>query len=321
MLEDQLKTLLSHIPQFDYPFQSRIHRLNSFGQKKCECFVKREDELGFGITGSKVRKYRSLMPFLISHGFEEVLLIGGAYSNHVLGLTQLLIENQMKPVFFLREKVSSSSGNPYLNLLIDEGEIHWVPREAWNRVLDRAQQYVNDSPKKVFLLQEGGWAPASFPGTLSLSLDIRRNEEEAGFSFNHFFIEAGTGLSAISLILGLSWIKHEGTVHVILLAEGEAAFRERLIQLHQTFEKLIGESVSLPTNFKLHLPQTARSFGSTNQKVFAMIRRIARTDPIYSAKLFLEAERILQQDHLEGKHLLIHSGGALALQGYLQSFV
>lgn len=79
-------------PHADYSFSSRVHALTSFFQAQdTKCYVKRDDELGFSISGSKLRKYRMLLPYLRSQGYLEVVVIGSSFSNHVLGIVQLLI--------------------------------------------------------------------------------------------------------------------------------------------------------------------------------------------------------------------------------------
>jgi len=72
----------------------------------------------------------------------------------------------------------------------------------------------------------------------------------------------------------------------------------------------------------LYYPATAKSFGSTNKTIFNEIRRIARedgilTDPVYSSKLFLTARQTIFDQALDGNILLIHSGGGLALSGFM----
>ena len=49
---------------WSFPLQTRVHPLHSFKRLNSNVFVKRDDETGFGIGGSKFRKYASLIPFL-----------------------------------------------------------------------------------------------------------------------------------------------------------------------------------------------------------------------------------------------------------------
>ncbi|MCK4934903.1 MAG: hypothetical protein KAR79_04885, partial [Simkaniaceae bacterium] len=250
----------------DYPYRSRIHPLNSFGK---DVFVKRDDELSFGITGSKYRKYLSLIPYLIKQNVKEVVLIGGAYSNHVVGCAQLLIENGITPIPFLLER---SQKKPVGNLLFTEmmcPEIHWIARGNWDNVQKIANDYAVNRERCV-VIPEGASMNEALPGAKSLSIDIERNQRENGLIFDHILIDAGTGMTARGLIEGAPLKSH---IHILALAK-----------------------CTFPNSgnpYTLHRPQNAKSFGSVNRRVFQTIRDVARKegillDPIYSAKLFDE---------------------------------
>ncbi len=276
--------------------QSRVHSLRTFPS---DCYVKREDELGFGITGPKLRKYSSLIPFFLQEKMNEVVVVGSAYSNHVMGISQLLIENGIRPILYLLgNKDYPVEGNLLFTKLLTDS-IRWVSREEWPHVLEIAK-----AEQEGFVLPEGGFLPQALPGAMTLATDIARNEEELGFSFDHIFIDAGTGLSAIGLLLG----GVNALVHVLLLADGEKQFLDKL----HTF------SENPSQRFVLHRPKNARSFGSVNRAVFDEIQFLAKnegffTDPIYSAKLFLETRLLLSQNMIQGTKLIIHSGGAHSL--------
>jgi len=45
-----------------FNLQSRIHRLHWFGRS--DIWVKRDDELSFGVSGTKLRKHASIIPVL-----------------------------------------------------------------------------------------------------------------------------------------------------------------------------------------------------------------------------------------------------------------
>jgi 1-aminocyclopropane-1-carboxylate deaminase/D-cysteine desulfhydrase-like pyridoxal-dependent ACC family enzyme len=75
-------------------------------------------------------------------------------------------------------------------------------------------------------------------------------------------------------------------------------------------------------DYTLYYPATAKSFGSTNKTIFKEIQRVARedgilTDPVYSSKLFLTARQTILNKKFGGNILLIHSGGGLALTGFM----
>lgn len=314
LLELVRKSNVKHIPH------SRVHPLKTFDS----CKVKRDDELGFGVSGSKLRKYSSLIPHLIKNSVQEAVVIGSAYSNHVLSVSQLLIENRIKPtLFLLGEPSTDRRGNLLLtSLLVPESQQHWISRNDWPQVEALAANYAQG--KSAMVIPEGACMDASLPGALTLALDLLANELEEGHAFDHIFIDAGTGLIAIATILAFSWLRKNTVLHILLLAGDRASFLEKLKQFQTTFESLTATQLhweKILEQFILYQPSQARAFGSINKTILNHIGFLAReegffTDPIYSAKLFWEAKKISSEKALSGNILVIHSGGALTLMGF-----
>ena len=312
-----------------FPHHSRVHKLHTFSDEKKQVYIKREDELGFCISGSKVRKYLSLLPFLQKYGCDEAVLIGSAHSNHVLGLSQLLVQYQIRPILFLLEPGDKTKKGNFLftSLFVPKSDIYWIERKEWNNVLSLGREYIlkrSSEGVRAQLIPEGGLMPESFLGALTLPLDICRNQREMNCVFDHFFIDAGTGLTAIASILGLSYLHPYMHIHVIVMASTKAIFLDTLKEYHAIFVTYLGQSLPFPSNFSLYYPQNARSFGSVNHAVIETIKEMAQKegvllDPIYNAKLITEAKHIIPT--IEGNILLTHSGGGLSLIGYLDKLL
>lgn len=305
----------------DFILKSRIHKLKSFDTPVLKTFVKRDDELG--MMGSKMRKFSSIIAYLLEHAYKEVLVIGGANSNHVLGITQLLIENEITPRLFLCETHQESiKGNGLLTkLLVPSKQILWIPRKQWHQVEELANDF-KCSKQSIFILKEGGCQAEALPGALTLPLDIVRNEQKTGFQFDHLFIDSGTGMMAIGLLLGLTFLKHSGHLHVLLVAGTEKEFLEKLKIYHQKFSSIIGQACPWPSQFSLSRPIQAKAFGSVTAKTFQTIQQMAQVegvlcDPIYNAKLFLEVKQKILDNNLKGNALVIQSGGTSSLYGFL----
>ena len=307
-----------------FRLQSRIHRLRWFGRS--DIWVKRDDELSFGVSGTKLRKHASIIPFLKQQGIEEVVVIGGANSNNVLSAAQTLTENHIKIIPFLLGPPSRKLGNArLLSLFVDDGEIHWFSRLQWANCEDFANAYAAERTSrgvKTFVLPEGAHHRLALPGSLSLPLDILRNEREAGVRFDHIFIDSGTGMVAQSLLAGAAALGMKALFHAVVLAGSYEDFQLGLSRVIQYTRELLGVSLSALPDYRKYYPATARSFGSTNKTLFREIQRIARndgilTDPVYSSKLFLTARQTILDQSLGGNILLIHSGGGLALTGFV----
>ncbi len=317
----KLTEALARIPVAPFPRHSRIHPLRSFSKG---CYVKRDDELGFGISGTKVRKYLSMLPALLKDKPDEAILIGSAYSNHVLSFSQLLRENGIKPILFLLGDASCKrQGNLlYASLMADPGQIHWVSRSQWDGIDQIAENFARERRnKKICIVPKGANCTEALPGALTLALDIIRNEEESGIVFDHLIIDSGTGMTVCALALAFAYLQKDTLLHIVQIAGDEEGFHEVLAQRQKDFEVLIGESVPSPTRFKFYPSSIAPSFGAVNAAVFQMIAEIARnegflTDPVFTAKMFAEGKKILAEPNIRGNVLFIHSGGGLGLTGF-----
>lgn len=307
LLKEKVSARVTHIPH------SREHPLKTIKSR-----VKREDELGFGISGTKLRKYTSLIPHLINNSYQAAAIIGSAHSNHVLSISQTLIENDIKPVLFLlgNPKMKREGNLLLTSMLVPETEWHWIDRTDWPFVEKLAYEHIT---KETLLIPEGACMPEALPGALTLAIDMLDTDND------HIFMDAGTGLSAIATILAYAWLGKKTTLHILLLADNEQQFLNKLNHFQHVFEQFMGASIEGELRFKLYSSTLARSFGSVNQAVIDHIKFLACnegffTDPIYSAKLFWEANEIIKAQSLDGNILVIHSGGALTLMGFQQHF-
>ncbi len=304
------------------PHHSRVHPLNSFNFPGCTCYVKRDDELSFGISGSKLRKYLSLMPWILEQKPQEAVVVGSSFSNHVLSISQLLREHQIEPVLFLLgDPTQHHRGNAlFMSLFVKEENIHWQPRGNWDKLDSLALDYQTLQKGKnidVAIVPKGANCKEALLGALTLASNILENEQELGLTFDHVFIDAGTGLMAAALILGFALAKKRCMVHVVLIADTPEAFSKVLEERRQD-AGILHNTLFL---YKTYTPTNSPSFGSTNATVFKTIGSIAQqegflTDPIFTAKLFFEGRRIIEEEKLMGNILFVHSGGALTLAGF-----
>jgi 1-aminocyclopropane-1-carboxylate deaminase/D-cysteine desulfhydrase-like pyridoxal-dependent ACC family enzyme len=292
---------------------SRAHKLNAFPGQGVSCYTKRDDELSCGISGSKIRKYSSIIPFLKDNKIRHLLIIAGPQSNNLLAALQVARELQLHvTAFLLQPKSSLIQGNFKLSLLfLNPEEIVWVKREQWDEVEQLAHEYLNLLNEPGLVLNEGASIPQAMRGAMSLAYDIQLNEKQLNLEFNHIFVDAGTGFSAAALINGLYEIKHPAKVYVLLLADSESVFEIKLKNWLDT----------VPNNYICFYPQTARSFGSVNQEIKKEIKRLAKeegilADPIYSAKLFHETRKYIINHSIRGNVLIVHSGGVLTMSAF-----
>lgn len=302
---------------------SRIHPLRGWPGS---VWLKRDDELSCSISGSKWRKLVSLSAAWQRHKADCLVAWGSGRSQHLLALMQLSREQGLELHLFSKENSPARPIGPdqLWPLLLDQERHHIIPRGLWSEAPERAAELshqLQTAGRRVFLVHEGGAQAEALLGAMSLALDIVQQEKILGFEFSHVAVDAGTGLTAQALILGLALLGRYPHCEVVLCAGSSAEFAAGLLQRQQELADRDGLVIREPLRYASHRPPTARSFGSSNAAVFEEIRRTAQDsgvllDPIYSAKLFLTMrEKVLSYDH-EARVLLIHSGGVLSLFGF-----
>jgi 1-aminocyclopropane-1-carboxylate deaminase/D-cysteine desulfhydrase-like pyridoxal-dependent ACC family enzyme len=318
-----VKELLKMYPLANSPKESRIHPLPSFDTDSCAIYIKREDELGSLATGIKLRKYMSLIPYLQSSQ-REVAIIGGPGSNNVLALSLLLNEHKIPYTLFLQGvKNTKVQGNFFFTLLgTPSNKIIWVEKDLeFDQIKDLYEEKLQ---KRFSWVPMGASCKQSLPGALTLAEDILRNQKEHSLSFSHIFIDAGTGFAAAALLLGLGYLKWQGVAHIVQVAGGDLEFFVMLEECKKYFGELFGLPAS-PIEFHMHRPKKAKSFGSISKEHLKFITSMARQegillDPMYNAKLFLEAKESILEENLSGNILIIQSGGTLSLSGFMEHF-
>lgn len=315
----------------EYNLYTRIQPVNSYIQaSNTKILIKREDELSAGISGSKYRKFASLIPFFQANNFDEIAVIGGAYSNNVVATLQLLNENRIAyKLFLLESHQHKPAGNLlWIKMLSDKKNITWIKREDWKDVEIIAESYAheayNNHGKKVFVLKEGGAVKEALPGAMSIAADILQNEKEHNISFEHIFIDCGTATSAIGLILGLQYLDSckNRNIYITLIAGDEAVFLLQLEKFTKGIQEYTGITLA-ERNWVLHFlkPATASSFGAINATVLEETIKIAKTEgilmePMYSVKHFFTAKKHIEKENLQGNILVINNGGSLGLAGF-----
>lgn len=297
-----------------FRLMSRSHPISSFSKKDCRFFIKREDELSFGISGSKLRKYPSLIDHLKNTTYSKIGAIGSSFSNNIVGLSQLLTENNLPfHLFLLKPNAHPSfSSNAFLLSLLNPS-ITWVERRDWGKVEEIAAKSCD------FVLPEGCFTQECLSSSLTLGLDILKNETDLNITFDHIIIDSGTGFMGILLLLFFQLMTIEKSVHIVSLADPLPLFEEKL----RLVASWMGTTPTYPYHF--HAPATAKSFGSINQTITDFIKQFAQTDgifldPIYSAKAFYTFQHKILDYIDSGKCLIIHSGGGTSLFGFKDHF-
>jgi len=311
----------------EWLFHSRVQALSSFSSEKVNVFAKREDDSGFGISGTKKRKYASLISFILMKNPDNVRIIGGENSNNIVGLLQVLHEYKIETFCYIKkQKGKTLTGNGFLfHLLAKPENIIYIQNEDWGNVNEIAEQDAKQSEQTSFIVREGASQREAVAGASTLMLDILRNETEKQLFFDHIFIDSGTGLMAAALANMNFLLGGKSHIHVVHTTGNETSFLGQLFMCQSFMQDLLETNINFTEKISHYFPETAKSFGAVNTTILRFIRELAQaegilTDPIYTAKLFFSAKKIIERKSLTGNILLIHGGGGTGLMGFSEEF-
>ncbi len=324
-LIDEATTLLDHGGR---PLHSRVHALRSLDRIRpgLRVWLKRDDELSFGASGSKARKYSSLIPALQARGVTDVAVVGQWASNNVLAAVQLLREAGFGLHVVLREE--DEGGLPLLvhdllRVLTRPEEVTRVAPACWDEtlaeVLSGFAARVRADGGIPEVIPEGGSHPEALVGAITLGIDLVRNESLLGHQFDHVFIEAGSGMSALALALCLALLDRSVTLHVLCTYIQPA----ELTQLVSRCLRAAGGDERPGVRLVCH-PSYSRLPPAEWHEIAQRIGRYMQTDgvlldPEYSARLVLLAQKVITTSACApGNALVVHTGGAIGLLKYLE---
>jgi 1-aminocyclopropane-1-carboxylate deaminase len=292
---------------------SRIHKLNCPSYQGV-IYLKRDDELSCTVSGSKVRKYSTLVPHIIENSFKKVGIIGGQNSNNLLGLAQVLIEIGVRPIVFIKKitHVTKGSNFDFLKLFVPARDIIEVDVDDWASV----EAFVEKQYSELydFLIPEGAKHFSALKGAESLGTDIVRNFECIEKVPSHIFIDSGTGVTAGALIKSLGDQGYTGTVHVLDLVGSGFRFSDHYSK----------SEIESKLKVEVHRPESQKAFGSIHSDIFNFIRDFAAKegvllDPVYSSKLLRFSLSYSKSYLARERVLVVHSGGQWALNGFHQA--
>jgi len=312
----------------------KLERLSAHLGGAVDIYAKREDcNSGLAFGGNKLRKLEYIVPDAIATGADTLVTVGGVQSNHTrqvaavaakLGMKCRLVQESWVP---FEDAVYDRVGNILLSRvmgaeidLVDEGFDIGI-RQSWERALED----VKDKGGKPYPIPAGASVHhLGGLGFVGFAEELRKQEEDLGFSFDYVVVCTVTGSTHAGMVVGFAkdgrarniiGIDASGTpeqthAQVLDIAQKTAT----LIELGQPIE---AADVVLKTEYAY--PR----YGVPSRETNDAIRLCARlegmmTDPVYEGKSMQGLLDLVRQGFFpDGSNILYaHLGGVPAINGY-----
>ena len=341
MLAD-LNLALERFPTFrlldgSTPIQrlSRLEAALGSAAGTARLWVKRDDLMGIGGGGNKLRKLEYLIGEALQQGCDTFITTGGLQSNHArqsaaaAARAGLACELMLGDVVPRHDADYRHNGNLLLDDLfgatihrLNEGEDPYAAAQARADVL-RGQG------RRVYVVGSGGSSPLGTLGYARCGAEILEQEQRLGLRFASIVVPNGSSGTHAGLLAGLTAAGDDPgrTLSFTVLAPVDEALRTTADLAREALD-LLGLGLTLPNaSVTVDGSQRGPAYGIPTEAMLEALRTLARTeglllDPVYSGKAFAGFMDMARSGRWADQDILfIMTGGTPGLFAYREALV
>lgn len=265
-----------------------------------DLWIKRDDLIGLGAGGNKVRKLQWTCAQALAAGADTLITSGAAQSNHArltaaagarLGLHVVLVLAGGDP--------GQLTGNLALDALFGASIV-------WSADVDDITAELENAGRSVAVIPFGG----SSPLTTNAYLDAAREILSQGVDPDHVVVAVGSGATMAGLVRGF------GPQRVLGVQCGAVT------DPHRTVQALFPLHDPAPTSLRIRMDQVGAGYGHVTPAVSAALTLAARTegivfDPVYTGRALAGLIAEVKDGNIEpgSTVVLMHTGGLPGLFG------
>lgn len=318
------------------PIQRLTRLERALGIADCPgIYVKRDDLMGIGGGGNKLRKLEFLLGEALAQGCDTFITTGARQSNHARLSAAAAARAGLACELVLADTVLRNDGayRRNGNVLLDEifgATVHRHP--AGTDVLLAAQERGREltaAGRRPYVVGSGGSSPVGCLGYASCAAEIVAQERELGLRFGRIVVSNGSSGTQSGLAAGLKAMGDAPSrVHAFTVL---AALEQALA----TTRQLAGETLALldpaaaigENDIVITGDQLGRGYGEQTEGMIEAVRLLARSeglllDPVYSGKAFAGLIAAIRNGVWRGEApvLFIMTGGLPGLFAYEPAF-
>jgi D-cysteine desulfhydrase len=310
----------------------RLGRLS--GALGVEVFVKRDDLIGLGFGGNKIRQLEFYFGAALAQGADTVLITGAVQSNYVRAAAAAAARLGLDAVLQLEERVPGMGGTYYAsgNVLLDdllgarrisfpEGE----NEQGADAALRAQAERLRAAGRRAYVIPLALDNPPL--GALGYMLAAREVVEQAaalGIAFDCAVVASGSALTHTGFLAGLRALGQRMPVHGACVRRPADAQRDRVTTVAARLATLIGSPPLLGNDDVLTWDMAlAPGYGRLGPPAREAIDLLARreglfVDPVYTAKSLAVLIALVRDGTIArgARVLFVHTGGQPALFAY-----
>jgi L-cysteate sulfo-lyase len=302
---------------------------------KVGLFVKRDDVMGLGGGGNKLRKLEFLLGEAIQQGADTIITVGARQSNHARLTAASAARAGLNCELVLTRSVQRSDAayTENGNVLLDEllgASIHDLPGsdDPMSFATRRAAE-LKDQGHRVYIAPLGGSSPVGCLGYAACAGEIEAQAAEMDVQFDEVVTPHGSGGTHAGLVAGFVALgRKPGYVrtHAVLATEAKAR-ADSFEKANETLRLLGVEPNHSASDLNIDDAHLGDGYGMPTDSMREALRTLARTeglllDPVYSGKAFAGLLHDINNGcYNAGQNVLfVMTGGLPGLFAYRSAF-
>ncbi|MDX6748777.1 D-cysteine desulfhydrase [Geminicoccaceae bacterium 1502E] len=320
---------LAHLPTPLEPMENLSRELGG-----PEIWIKRDDCTGLASGGNKTRKLEFLMAEAKAEGADIVLTQGATQSNHARQTAAAAAKLGMDCHLLLEDRTGSNDPNYNKNGNVLLDHLHGATMEKRPGGLDMnaemltVAERMRSEGRRPYAIPGGGSNPTGALGYVNCALELVNQANVMGLRIDHLVHATGSSGTQAGLVVGLQAMNSG----IPLLGIGVRAPRPKQEQMvfdlaTRTAEKLGCPGVVEREDVVANTDYVGEGYGIPRADTIDAIRMFARLegillDPVYSAKGAAGLIDLCRKGYFKkGERVVfLHTGGSVALFGYLSAF-
>jgi D-cysteine desulfhydrase len=302
----EMRSRLDDFPRFRLldgptPIQrlARLEQVLGTATGRARLWVKRDDVMGVGGGGNKLRKLEFLIGEAVAQGCDTFITTGGLQSNHArqsaaaAARAGLACELMLSDVVPRHDEAYRTNGN----LLLDDlfgATVHRLPGDvdALAAAQARAEELARDG-RRAYVVGSGGSSPLGCLGYAVCATEILEEEQTAGRRFEAVIVPNGSSGTHAGLAAGLSAAGDDPRriLSFTVLAPLDKAIEDTRCLASESLHLIAPDRNLADDAIRVDGSQRGEAYGLPTDAMVNALRIMARSeglllDPVYSGKAF-----------------------------------
>ncbi len=297
-------------------------------------YIKRDDCTGLGTGGNKTRKLEFLMADAVKHGADTIITQGATQSNHARQTVAIAAMLGMKCEILLEDRTGSKleeykqSGNVFLDYLYGARVQELPGGTDMNVAMATLADELRAKGQKPYIIPGGGSNPIGALGYVVCALELVDQFTAQGLDVSCVVHATGSAGTQAGLVAGFEGTRSQIPVLGIGVRAPKEAQETSVFNLAGKTCELLGVSGAVSrASVMANCDYVGGGYGVPTPGMVEAVTMLARLegillDPVYSGKGMAGLIDLCRKGHFKkGQNVVfLHTGGAVALYGYMQTF-